>query len=98
VEVFFLVGVAVVMAVVGSPPENALLRRGHGHPGDNELKPAAGLEGAVGEVTVITGRDEEHTRLVKEEAGEQEGPPEGHKEDGESDDMNNDEGNGREDL
>ena len=80
------------------PPENTLLRRGHGHPGDDELKPAAGLERAVGEIAVISGRDEEHAHFIKKEAREQVGPLERHKEESHSPDMNKHKRDTRKDL
>ena len=87
-EIVFLVGVAVVMPVMSSPPENAFLRGGHGHPGDDELKPAAGLKGAVREVAVVTGSNKEHAHFVQKDAGDQIGPLELKEKDAEGREMN----------
>ena len=51
------VGIEVVVAVVGRPPQNALLRGALRHHGENELKDAARLIGAMREVAVIAGPD-----------------------------------------
>src|SRR5262249_12134297 len=47
VQVVFLVGIAVVMAMMSSPPKNALLRGSHSHESDEELERKTGLKGAV---------------------------------------------------
>jgi len=47
VQIQFLVRMTVMMAMMGRPPEHSLLRGGHGHERDHELKHAAGLERAV---------------------------------------------------
>ena len=59
------VAVAVVMAVVGCPPERPLLRRSLRHEGDDELKPARGLVRLVREVAVIAAGDPEHSDHVQ---------------------------------
>src|SRR5947207_5568029 len=64
-EIVFLIGEAVMMAMVSSPPENALLRGGHGHEGDDELKGAAGFIGAMRKIAVIAGGDEKHANDEK---------------------------------
>jgi len=64
VQVLLQIGIPVMMAMMRRPPENALLRGRHGHPGDHKLKPAAGLERAVREIPVIAGGDEEHAHFV----------------------------------
>jgi len=87
-EIVFLIGEAVVMAMMSGPPKDALLRGGHSHPGEDELEPAAGFEGTVREVAVVASGDEEHTEFVDEEAGNQIGPLERKEEDAESSEMN----------
>lgn len=56
-----------MMAVMSGPPENTLLRGRHGHPSDDELEPAAGLERAVREIAVVAGGDEKHADFIGEE-------------------------------
>src|SRR5580700_9882875 len=77
-----------MMAVMSGPPENAFLRGGHGHPGNDELEPAAGLEGAVREIAVVAGGDEEHADFVGEETRERVIPLEGEEEDAENGQVN----------
>src|SRR5215469_979636 len=60
-----------VVAVMSGPPENAFLGGGHGHPGDDELKPPAGFKRAVREIAVIAGSDEEHADFVEQQAGDE---------------------------
>ena len=47
VQIQFLVGIAVMVAMMGRPPQHALLRRRHGHEGDDELEDAASLKRPV---------------------------------------------------
>ena len=68
VDVLLGVGVQVVLAVLGRPPEHALLRRALGEAGEHELAGAAGLEGAVREVAVVAGADAEHAQPVEGDA------------------------------
>jgi len=74
VDVVFLIGEAMMVPMVGCPPEDALLRRGHGHEGDNELEDAAGLEGTMGEIAVIARGHPEHAHGDEGDAGDQIGP------------------------
>jgi len=98
VEVLLLVRETVVMAMMGGPPEDTLLRGRHGHPGDDKLEPAAGLEGAVGEIAVIAGGDEEHADFVEEDAGDEIGPAKLNEEDAEGGEMDHQKGYGRNQL
>jgi len=93
VQVFLQIGIAVMVAMVRRPPENALLRGRHGHPGDHELKPAAGLERAVGKIPVIARGDEEHAHFVKHEGGNEIGPLERQKKDAQRSEVDQSEGN-----
>jgi len=88
VEIVFLIGVTVVMTVVSGPPENAFLRGGHRHPGDDELEPASGLERPMREVAVVTGGDEEHAHFIGEQADERVIPLKGKEKDAECGEMN----------
>ena len=74
VNVVVLVGEAVMMAVMGGPPEDAFLGGGHGHEGDDELEGAAGFVGAMREIAVIAGGDPEHPDRDEGHAGDQVGP------------------------
>jgi hypothetical protein len=76
VDVIVLVGEAVMMAVMGGPPEDAFLGGGHGHEGDYELEYAAGFVGAMRKIAVIAGGDPEHPDRDKGYAGDQIGPVE----------------------
>src|SRR6266705_335733 len=60
-----------MVAVVRGPPEHALLRGGGGHDGDDELKRAAGLKGAMGKVAMVPGGDEEHPHVKQRQADNQ---------------------------
>jgi len=64
VRVARAVGEAVVLAMVAGPPEHALLHGALGAHGQDELEGAARPEGAVGEVAVVAGGDEEHAGCV----------------------------------
>ena len=80
VEIVFGVRIAVVMAVMRGPPEDALLAGGHGQPGDDELEDAAGLEGAVRKIAVIARGHEKHASVVERQASDEIGPVKLHKE------------------
>jgi len=56
-NVIFLIGMLVMMTVMGGPPQSTFLSRHAAQPGQDELEPAGGLEGTMGEVTVIAARD-----------------------------------------
>src|ERR1700719_3443434 len=76
VDIIVLVGEAVMMTVVGRPPEDAFLGGGHGHKGDYELEYAAGFVGAMRKIPVIAGGDPEHPDRDEGHAGDQIGPAE----------------------
>ena len=66
-QVLVGVGMLVMMAVMGRPPERALLRRAAAEEGEEELERAAGLVAAMGKITVKRAgdaelADEEHER------------------------------------
>jgi len=73
-DILFVVGVAVVVPVMGGPPERAPLGRCIPQEGEKELPEPAGLVGPVGEVAVVKGRDAEHADYV-EAGGHCEGCP-----------------------
>jgi hypothetical protein len=69
------VRVAVVVAVVGGPPEDALLDGEGPEQRQDELEGPAGAKGPVGEVTVEPGGDSEHHGRVHAKC--ETGPPPG---------------------
>jgi hypothetical protein len=73
-KIFFQIGVAVMVAVMRSPPEDTFLRRGHGHPGEDELEEATSFERTVRKIAMVAGGNEEHTHFVGEETGKQVSP------------------------
>src|SRR5271154_5592611 len=74
VDVIVLVGEAVMMAVMGGPPEDAFLGGGHGHEGDYELEYAARFVGAMRKIAVIAGGDPEHPDRDESYTSDQIGP------------------------
>ena len=72
-NVEFGVGMEVVVAMVGRPPQDALLRRRLRERGENELEDPAGLISAVGKVAMVTRTDGEDPQPVKADADRQ--PP-----------------------
>ena len=70
-KIEFLIGMAMMMAMMRCPPEHALLGGAHGHEGDYELKGAAGFKGAVRKIAVVSGGNEKHAHAEKREAGHQ---------------------------
>ena len=64
-HIVFGVGMQVVMAMLGSPPQHTLLAAGLGKAGEQELHRTAGAVGAVREVAVITGDHAEHAQPIK---------------------------------
>src|SRR5262249_6889516 len=59
------IALAVVMAVMRSPPDDALLRARRREEREHELEPARGLERLVREVTVVAARHAEHADVVE---------------------------------
>src|ERR1700710_1486155 len=57
-----------VMAMLGRPPQHALLRAALGEKGEDELEGPAGREGAVREIAMVAGGDREHTKPVERHA------------------------------
>ena len=92
-EIVFLIGEAMMMAMVSGPPKNAFLRGRHGHEGDDELKGAAGFIRAVRKIAVIAGGDEKHANDEKRGAGNEIRPVKRKKENAEREKMNDGERN-----
>lgn len=67
VQVFFLVGMLVVVPVMCRPPEWTALGSTGPQNGKDQLRGTAGLEGFMGKVTVIKARDGEHPKDKKAE-------------------------------
>src|SRR6201992_2686203 len=74
VEILFLVGKTMMVAMMRRPPEDAFLRGRHGHKGDHELKYAACLVGAMRKIAVITGGHPKHAAEDERDASDQVGP------------------------
>ena len=70
-KVQFLIGMAMMMAMVRRPPEDAFLGGAHGHEGDYELKGTAGFKGAVRKIAVVSGGNEKHAHSEERQAGHQ---------------------------
>jgi hypothetical protein len=68
VHIFGSIGMAVVMAMDRSPPEDAALRGGLPEEGDDKLEKPARLVGAVREVPVKTSRQRPHPDEVQYDA------------------------------
>ena len=73
VRVALGVGVLVVVAVVGRPPQRTALHAGGADAGEDELHGTRGTEGAVREVAVVEAGDGEHAQHV-ESRGDRERP------------------------
>jgi len=68
VNVEFRIGMEVVVAMVGGPPQDALLRGRLRERRENELEDPAGLISAVGKVAMVTGANGEDPQPVKANA------------------------------
>ncbi len=95
VRILRRVGVAVVAAVMGGPPQRPALQRAAPQPGQDELADAGGFVGAVREVTVIAARDAEHLEEVGGGQQNQGGGGHAREESGQAGDVQPDEGNGQ---
>jgi hypothetical protein len=62
------IGTAVMMAMGGSPPKGAKLGRTGSQERQEELKRAAGFEGPMGKIAVISSRYPKHPQNVGQEA------------------------------
>lgn len=74
VQVLLLIGKTMMVAMMGSPPQNPFLHGSHGHESDHKLKETAGLIGAMRKIAMITPGDEEHAHFVHREAGHRQVP------------------------
>ena len=70
-KVQFLIGMAVMVAMMRRPPQHALLRGAHGHECDYELKDAAGFKRAVRKIAMVSGGNEKHAHAEERQAGDQ---------------------------
>lgn len=64
-NVFFRIGIFVVVPMVGSPPQNSLLHRHGTDPSENELKDPRGFEGRMRKITMVGGCDSEHPNKIR---------------------------------
>src|SRR5436305_797996 len=62
------IGIPVMVAVLGRPPQRAALQRGLRHEREHELEHARSRVRAVREITVVAGRDREHAQEVEADA------------------------------
>jgi len=92
-EIVFLIGEAMMMAMVSGPPKNAFLRGRHGHEGDDELEGAAGFVRAVRKIAVIAGGDEKHANDEKRGTSDEIRPVKREEENAEREKMNDGERN-----
>src|ERR1700737_2676595 len=70
-KVQFLIGVAMMMAMMRCPPQYALLSGAHGHERDYELEDAAGFKRAVRKIAMISSGNEKHTHAKERQASDQ---------------------------
>lgn len=73
-DIFFGVGVAVVMAMMRCPPQRAALNRGIAHGGKNKLPEPIGFKRIVGEITMVKSGNGKHADKIKP-GGRQNGKP-----------------------
>ena len=73
---------------MSGPPENSLLRRSLRQERDDELEGAAGLVGAMREIAVVAGGDEEHPEDDERETRGEAGPMKRDEENAEREQMN----------
>jgi len=69
VQIQFLIGIPVMVAVMRRPPQHALLRGGRRDKRDYELEHAAGLERAVRKIAVVARGHEKHAHQENTQAG-----------------------------
>src|SRR3954447_2248229 len=65
VDIVLGVGVPVMVAVLGGPPQDTLLGRALSQQGEDELKSSAGAVSAMGEVAVVARSDGEDAKPVE---------------------------------
>lgn len=70
-KVQFLIGMAVMMAMMRRPPQHALLRRAHGHERNYELEDAAGFKCAMRKIAVVSSGNEKHAHAEERQASHQ---------------------------
>ena len=68
------IGVSMVLAMVGCPPQRPPLRRRGAQEGEDKLRRTRGLKSAVREITVVNSRDRKHAHEVKRGRGGNRGP------------------------
>jgi len=91
-RVFIGIGEAVMVAVMGGPPERSALDGGIAENREDELPEAAGLIRLVGKIAVIETRDGEHAHEIEHQRGRRRDPAPPHPDDPEAHGVQNDEG------
>jgi hypothetical protein len=66
VRIFIGVGEAMVVAVMGGPPERAALDGGVSEHRKDELPEAVGLKGLVGKIAVVETSDRKHAHQIEQ--------------------------------
>src|SRR5678815_2081105 len=88
------IGIQMMMAVLGSPPDDALLRRCLGHERKNELKRPACRIRAVREIAMIACADSKDAQPIKRHADDERLPGDACPDRSEAAEMDQNEGNG----
>ncbi len=71
VQVLFGIGMPVVLAVVGGPPQRSALRAGSADEREQHFHPRVGLEGFMREIAVVEAGDGEHAQTIGQQQGDQ---------------------------
>ena len=95
VNVELRIGMEMVVAMVGRPPQHALLRGRLCERRENELEDPAGLISAVGKVAMVASADGEDPQPIKADAERNRPRSDAGPDRGEAHQMHNDEWNGR---
>src|SRR5687767_5621181 len=69
-RICWCIAVAMVVTMMGRPPQRTLLRRSLGHEGNNKLKPARSSIRLVGEIPVIAACDPKHSHYIQNSAND----------------------------
>ena len=90
VDIDLFVGMLVMVAVGGGPPERATLHGAVSKDCEKELAKAGCLEGAMREIAVVKSSDREHSDEIKKQGCDNDGGIDTNPEDGEAADMEKD--------
>jgi hypothetical protein len=64
-RIIWLVGMAMMVPVIGGPPQGTFLHGRAAQPGQDELKPAASFERAMRKIAMVAGSNAKHPHQVK---------------------------------